>query len=262
MTTQQCSNCLFSFIAPASANNRGADLVGKRFCNREVPNARNQNVNGWLWPEVLDDWWCGDGADSATGLSYRDGQSGVPGTGGAGPGYLATSTTSVAIASSGSISLTTQVNLAYTPGARVRATSAGSGNWMEGVVSSYSASGVLVFTADLSSGSGSHADWNINIAGARGSTGATGTSAVSKGTFTCGATRPVVVSDALVAANSVIQVTAANVDAAKTVRGGGAPTTAHGVFVTSLVAGVSFSIDSDDGQSFAGSETFNYTIFN
>jgi hypothetical protein len=255
----QCSNCFFSFTAPTSANKHGADLAGKLFCNRKVPDARNQNVNGWLWPEVSSDWWCGDGADRTTGLSYGDGISGVPGTGGAGPGYLATSTTSVAIASSGSISLTTQVNLAYTPGARVRATSSGSGAWMEGVVTSYSASGILVFTADLSSGSGSHTDWDINIAG---QPGVVTTGIASKGTFTCGATRPVTVADAAVVANSIVLLMAANVDAAKCVSG--QSVTGKGIFhiTASNVAGVSFTVDTGDSSSFTGAEIFEYVIVN
>ena len=185
MTTPQCSNCFFSFVAPASAgttaNNRGAALSGLRFCNRQAPSADAQNPNGWLWPQVADDWWCGEGADSSTGLSYGDGVSGIPGTGGAGPGYLASSTTSLTIASSGSVAASTQLNLAYTPGARVRLTSTGSAAWMEGVVASYDASGLLTFTADLASGSGTHTDWSINVAGNPGAAGAGNTTWINAG---------------------------------------------------------------------------------
>lgn len=97
-------------------------------------------------------------------------------TGSAGPtgaGYTATSTTSLVTAGSGSKSFTTQSGLAYSVGARIRATSTGSSEWMEGVVTSYSST-TLVVTMDLNSGTGTHTDWNINLAGQRGATGATG----------------------------------------------------------------------------------------
>ncbi len=94
-------------------------------------------------------------------------------TGPTGPGYLATSTSSLVTAASGSKSFTTQAGLAYTIGARIRATSAGTGEYMEGVVTSYSGTS-LVATMDSASGSGSHTDWNLNVAGNVGSVGATG----------------------------------------------------------------------------------------
>ena len=174
MTTPQCSNCFFSFVAPASAgtlaNNRGAALVGSRFCNRQAPSADAANPNGWLWPLVADDWWCGEGADTSTGLSYAVLLNGVPGANGA--GYGGTSASSLTIAASGSINAIITANLAYTAGARVRFTSTGSGAWMEGVVTSYTqGSGALVFTADKSSGSGSHTDWDVNLAGQPGTNG-------------------------------------------------------------------------------------------
>lgn len=94
------------------------------------------------------------------------------GVGASGPGYMATSVSSVAIASSGSKTFTTQSGLAYTAGARVRVSDAAdpTTNWMEGVVTSYSGTS-LVFTADLSAGSGTIASWNINLAGQRGAPG-------------------------------------------------------------------------------------------
>lgn len=91
----------------------------------------------------------------------------------AAPGYVATSITSQACVAAGPVSLTTQDGLAYSAGARVRATSAATGEWIEGVVSSYLNS-VLTFTADLCSGAGTHADWHINVAGERGAAGAPG----------------------------------------------------------------------------------------
>jgi hypothetical protein len=89
---------------------------------------------------------------------------------GGGAGYVATSTTSLATAGSGSKAFATQPSLYYTPGARVRATSAGTGEWMEGVVSSYSGT-TLTVGMDLNFGTGTHADWNINLAGQRGAVG-------------------------------------------------------------------------------------------
>ncbi|MGH8123923.1 MAG: hypothetical protein ACREPT_14270, partial [Rudaea sp.] len=94
-------------------------------------------------------------------------------TGPSGAGYLATSATSLTTAGSGSKSFTTQSGLAYSVGARVRATSSGTGDWMEGVVTSYSST-TLVVAMDNNSGTGTHADWNINVAGQ--STGITGPS--------------------------------------------------------------------------------------
>lgn len=90
---------------------------------------------------------------------------GSPGaTGSTGAGYIATSSTSNSIASSGSKSFTTQAGLAYTPGARVRASETGGTAWMEGVVTSYSGT-TLTFTADKSSGAGTFNAWNVNVAG-------------------------------------------------------------------------------------------------
>lgn len=95
--------------------------------------------------------------------------------GAVGSSYAGTSTTNVLIASSGSKTFTTQVGLAYLPGSRVRFTNVGSGNYMEGVTTSYTSStGVLIFTADNSVGAGNtYNAWNLNIAGDKGSTGVT-----------------------------------------------------------------------------------------
>lgn len=89
-------------------------------------------------------------------------------TGATGPGYAATSSTSLATANSGSKTFTTQSGLAYSVGARIRASSAGTSDWMEGLVTSYSGTS-LVVTMDKANGSGTHTDWNINLAGQPGS---------------------------------------------------------------------------------------------
>lgn len=91
-------------------------------------------------------------------------------TGPAGSGYGATSVTSLAIGT-GSKIFTTLAGLAYTAGARVRASSAGGPtNYMEGVVTSYSGT-TLTVNVDLTHGSGTKTDWDINLAGEQGSVG-------------------------------------------------------------------------------------------
>jgi hypothetical protein len=127
----------------------------------------------------------GVGAPGAAGSTGATGSAGS--TGAAGAGYAATSTTSLATAGSGSKSFTTQSGLAYTVGARIRATSAGTAEWMEGVVTSY-ATTTLAATMDLNSGTGTHADWNINLAGERGATGATGSAGATGATGPAGPT--------------------------------------------------------------------------
>jgi hypothetical protein len=93
------------------------------------------------------------------------GAAGLPGA-----GYQATSTTSLTIAS-GSQTFTTAAGLAYSPGARVRASSAGTaGAFMEGIVTAYSGT-VLTVNVDTIGGSGAHADWNINLSGQAGAAG-------------------------------------------------------------------------------------------
>lgn len=112
-----------------------------------------------------------------TSLASQQGAQGVAGTtGSTGPGYAATSTTSIAMAASGSKSITTQTGLAYTAGARIRLTSAGTpADYWEGVITAYtSGSGALVFTADKATNTATHADWNINLAGEIGSNGSNG----------------------------------------------------------------------------------------
>ncbi len=111
------------------------------------------------------------GSQGATGPQGPTGPSGP--TGAAGPGYAATSATSLAIGT-GSKSFTTQTGLAYLAGSRARAASAAvSTNWMEGSVTSYSGT-TLVLNVDVTSGSGTRSDWNINVAGIQGATGTTG----------------------------------------------------------------------------------------
>ncbi len=125
----------------------------------------------------------GTHADWTINLAGQRGAQGVPGA--AGASYAATSVTSLACAGSGSKTFGTQTGLAYAPGARVRATSAGSGEWMEGVVSAYSGSALTV-TMDSNSGTGTHADWTLNLAGQPGQTGASGAGYLTTSTTSLG----------------------------------------------------------------------------
>jgi len=81
-----------------------------------------------------------------------------------GTGYAATSTTSLTIGT-GPQTFATQAGLAYSAGARVRASSNGNGaNYMEGLVTAYSG-GSLTINVTRTGGSGTFASWNINVAG-------------------------------------------------------------------------------------------------
>ena len=106
---------------------------------------------------------------------FTTGGAGGGSAGPTGPGYKATSTTSLALASSGSASFTTQAGLAYAAGMRVRAVATAATNtYEEGIVSSYSGT-TLVVALDRSVGTaGTYTAWNLGIAGDRGATGATG----------------------------------------------------------------------------------------
>lgn len=115
-----------------------------------------------------------NGTTWVTMTAVVQGPAGTNGTNGTvGAGYTATSTSSLATAGSGSKSFATQAGLAYAAGARLRATSAATAEYMEGLVTSY-ASTTLVVTMDRNSGTGTHADWNINVVGDVGATGASG----------------------------------------------------------------------------------------
>ena len=81
-----------------------------------------------------------------------------------GASYSATSTSSLSIAIA-SRTFVTQAGLAYNTASRVRAVSAAdNANWMEGNVTSYSGTS-LVVDVDIIGGSGTHADWVISLIG-------------------------------------------------------------------------------------------------
>lgn len=133
------------------------------------------------------------GATGATGPTGPTGVTGITGptgpTGATGPGYAATSTTSLLIAVA-SKAFTTQAGLAYSAGARARASSAANtANYMEGLVSSYSGT-TLTIAVDTIGGSGTFADWNLNVSGNVGATGATGPTGPTGTAGAAGATGP------------------------------------------------------------------------
>ncbi|MET4739707.1 hypothetical protein ABIF73_003846 [Bradyrhizobium japonicum] len=95
---------------------------------------------------------------ASKGDTGATGSTGAAGTNA--PTYGGTSTTSLAIGT-GSKVFTTQAGLAYTNGARVRASSGA--NWLEGVAT-YSGT-TLTITSDKTNGSGTFASWTFNVAG-------------------------------------------------------------------------------------------------
>lgn len=95
-------------------------------------------------------------------------------TGATGAGYASTSTTSLAIGTGTKAFAGVGTTLGYTVGQRARAASAANtANWMEGRVTGYSG-GTLTISVDVVGGSGTFADWSINVAGSQGIQGATG----------------------------------------------------------------------------------------
>src|ERR1022692_939747 len=111
------------------------------------------------------------GSAGPTGSAGAAGATGAPGSAGTnGAGYFATSATSLAIGT-GSTAFTTQAGLAYSAGARVRASSTADGtNYMEGLATAYSGT-TLTINVTATGGSGVHADWNINLVGQPGTNG-------------------------------------------------------------------------------------------
>lgn len=114
------------------------------------------------------------------GVQGIQGDQGIQGA--TGPGYAATSTTSLAIGT-GSKVFTTQAGLSYVVGAsRARASSTNGANYVEGLVTAYSGTS-LTISADTTGGSGTISTWNISLAGTPGTNGTNGTNGVN-GTVT------------------------------------------------------------------------------
>lgn len=95
----------------------------------------------------------------------------VPGTPGSSD-VTGTSATSLAIGTGAKVFTVVEADRGWAIGARLRASSSASpiANWMEGVVTAY-ADPSLTISVDLIGGSGTHADWIINLAGQQGQDG-------------------------------------------------------------------------------------------
>ena len=164
--TDNCDSCLYKRTPPVQPGLDSSLL----WCAYYAPSLTT-SVNPQLgWPIVDPDYWCGQGVKGdGSGTAFAPAARGPAGP--VGPGYTASSATSAATVNTGTVTFTdVPTTLAYSVGARIRATSRGTGEWMEGVLSSYS-NAVFAFIADLCSGSGTHADWDINLAGEQGADG-------------------------------------------------------------------------------------------
>jgi Collagen triple helix repeat (20 copies) len=128
------------------------------------------------------------GEPGQRGAAGPQGPEGDPGPAG-GPGYKATSVSSNIVAT-GPLTFVTQSGLAYSAGARARATSVASpSNWVEGKVTTYSGTS-LIMTVDLIGGTGTFNNWTINLSGERGQIGPTGTQGVQGPVGPAGPTGP------------------------------------------------------------------------
>ena len=99
----------------------------------------------------------GTGPDGSGNVTVTGAQ-GPQGNPGASAVLTGSSSTSTAVAASGSKTMTVTSGMTIAVGSRVRiaVTASPTTNWMEGIVTSYSGTS-LVFTADLSAGSGTYA---------------------------------------------------------------------------------------------------------
>jgi hypothetical protein len=78
-----CENCIYGKIVPLS---EADNVAGLRYCgydafvNKQAPQANFQPgiVTPWLSNITSDDYWCGDGADLATGTSFSSTVTAVP----------------------------------------------------------------------------------------------------------------------------------------------------------------------------------------
>lgn len=110
------------------------------------------------------------GATGPTGPAGATGAAGANGTDGAGYNATATFGTDLLTNSNTSISITTQANKAYTPGARVRVSvNVSTNTFFEGLVSAYNITtgAMTIDNIDLKSGNSSIPSqlWNINVTG-------------------------------------------------------------------------------------------------
>jgi len=111
-------------------------------------------------------------AASANGSAEAAAASAQAAQGYGGTALTGTSATSLSIGT-GSKAFATQAGKGWTLGTRLRAASDDGVKFMEGVVTAYGGTS-LTLEVDLVGDSGTHADWNLSIAGQRGATGAAG----------------------------------------------------------------------------------------
>jgi hypothetical protein len=121
------------------------------------------------------------GASGASGSSGGEGIAGPSGGNGIdGFGYNSSSVNSINVLDipSTTVNFTIDSEKAYTPGARIRMSDVGNPttNYFEGEVTAYNPTtgAITVASIDVKEGSGTHASWNINLAGEIGSTGIDG----------------------------------------------------------------------------------------
>lgn len=107
-------------------------------------------------------------------------------------GFTGTSTTSLTIASSGTVTLTTQANKGFAAGQIVLvAVTASPATQMQGIVSTYNVTtGELVLTADTSAGSGTYAAWTVSLTTASASPYSVGDIALTNRTLSAPAWLP------------------------------------------------------------------------
>lgn len=108
---------------------------------------------------------------TVVGLIEAPGAPGDPGAPGS-SNVVGTSASNVAIGTGAKTFAIVEASRGWGAGARLRISSDASPavDWMEGIVTSYTAS-TLELAVDLVSGAGSHSDWTINLAGHPGSEG-------------------------------------------------------------------------------------------
>jgi hypothetical protein len=113
------------------------------------------------------------GATGATGAQGPIGLTGATGVAGENAIVTRTSTSSISIGTgSRTFGYASATNLGWVVGSRLRSSNSAS-NWVEGVITSVSATSVTI-NVDLTSGSGSFSSWSIALTGQIGSTGPQG----------------------------------------------------------------------------------------
>lgn len=71
-----CATCFFARNPPTDSGLDPSLIT----CNNKAPDAKAKTDN-WPWPIVNPDFWCGSGADLATGASFSASVNSLPGPG-------------------------------------------------------------------------------------------------------------------------------------------------------------------------------------